>query len=83
MCGICGIYNFNEAEKVDENDLAKMNKALSHRGPDDSGVFIDRNIGLGQSRLSIIDLSASNSAVFLYSSCIQCVTKSIAFLSAL
>ena len=66
MCGICGIYNFNKDEKINENDLTKMNKVLSHRGPDDSGVFLDGNIGLGQSRLSIIDLSASGHQPMFY-----------------
>ena len=57
MCGICGIYNFNKDKKIDESGLARMNEALVHRGPDDSGLFIDKNIGLGHRRLSIIDLS--------------------------
>jgi len=37
-----------------------MNKLVEHRGPDDSGIFIDQenNIGLGHQRLSILDLSA-------------------------
>lgn len=66
MCGICGIYNFKKDEKADENDLIRMNKALSHRGPDDAGVFLDNNIGLGQSRLSIIDLSADGHQPMFY-----------------
>lgn len=36
--------------------LGRMTDAMSHRGPDDSGLFIDGNIGLGHRRLSIIDL---------------------------
>ena len=34
-----------------------MLRATSHRGPDDSGIFIKGNIGLGNNRLSIMDLS--------------------------
>lgn len=34
-----------------------MIKAMKHRGPDDQGVFLDGNISLGHTRLSIIDLS--------------------------
>lgn len=34
-----------------------MNGAVSHRGPDDQGIFTDKNVGLGHARLSIIDLS--------------------------
>jgi len=66
MCGICGIYNFKKDKKVTKRDLVKMNKTLSHRGPDDSGIFIDGHIGLGQNRLSIIDLSTSGHQPMFY-----------------
>jgi asparagine synthase (glutamine-hydrolysing) len=36
-----------------------MVESLRHRGPDDEGVFIDEGIGLGHSRLSIIDLTSA------------------------
>ena len=36
-----------------------MMAAMKHRGPDDEGVFVDNNIGLGFVRLSILDLSSS------------------------
>ena len=44
-------------ENIDKELISSMASALQHRGPDDSGVFIDKNIGLGHRRLSIIDLS--------------------------
>ena len=56
MCGIVGKINFNR-ELIAENSLYKMMKKIKHRGPDDEGIFIDKNIGLGFVRLSIIDLS--------------------------
>lgn len=56
MCGINGIINL-DGEKVSKNILELMNKTIMHRGPDDKGIFIDKNIGLGHVRLSIIDLS--------------------------
>jgi asparagine synthase (glutamine-hydrolysing) len=56
MCGICGIINFNN-QPVSEAPLREMMQAMKHRGPDDDGVFIKENIGLGFVRLSIIDLS--------------------------
>jgi len=56
MCGIAGKFNFNDIP-VKETDILNMVKSLKHRGPDDNGVFIDRKIGLGHTRLSIIDLS--------------------------
>ncbi|MCZ7403144.1 MAG: asparagine synthase (glutamine-hydrolyzing) [Candidatus Methanoperedens sp.] len=58
MCGINGKIKF-EGKKVLENEIAIMNDALAHRGPDDSGIWIEKNIGLGHQRLSIIDLSVA------------------------
>jgi asparagine synthase (glutamine-hydrolysing) len=37
-----------------------MRDSLAHRGPDDQGLFIDKNIGLGHRRLSILDVSAAD-----------------------
>ena len=56
MCGISGLVYFNN-KIVESSALEKMNKALFHRGPDDGGVWIEENVGLGHRRLSIIDLS--------------------------
>ena len=58
MCGITGIINFNLKE-VKELSLRKMMGLIKHRGPDDEGVFIENNIGLGFVRLSIIDLTVA------------------------
>lgn len=57
MCGITGIYSPKSA--VDQFILSDMAKALCHRGPDDSDTYIDtrNDVGLGHTRLSIIDLS--------------------------
>lgn len=54
MCGIIGISG-----RVEKNKLQEGVKILAHRGPDDSGIFIDKenDIGLGHTRLSIQDLS--------------------------
>jgi asparagine synthase (glutamine-hydrolysing) len=56
MCGICGIINLN-SKSVQVIDLQKMMLVMKHRGPDDEGTFISKNIGLGFVRLSILDLS--------------------------
>ena len=56
MCGISGIINFNN-ECVSEDSIKIMMQKMKHRGPDDEGVFIDNNVGLGFVRLSILDLS--------------------------
>jgi len=41
-----------------------MNDSLVHRGPDDSGIFIDSGIGLAHRRLSIVDLSGGHQPLF-------------------
>lgn len=56
MCGITGIFNLN-SQAVSQDLLTKMTRLLSHRGPDDEGIYISGNLGLGHRRLSIIDLS--------------------------
>lgn len=56
MCGISGIYNFNNAV-ISETEMIAMNNTLQHRGPDCGNVKIFGNVALGHRRLSIIDLS--------------------------
>jgi asparagine synthase (glutamine-hydrolysing) len=58
MCGIAGLIAFRPAEA---SIVRAMTGALAHRGPDDSGVWEDREAGvlLGHRRLSIVDLSPS------------------------
>ena len=56
MCGINGKIKLDMGQ-VSENEITLMNDALRHRGPDDSGIWIEKNIGFGHRRLSIIDLS--------------------------
>ncbi|NCO54708.1 MAG: asparagine synthase (glutamine-hydrolyzing) [Bacteroidetes bacterium CG02_land_8_20_14_3_00_31_25] len=59
MCGICGIYDFkNNAEKWSQA-LNKSNLLLKKRGPNNSGTYINNNIGLTHTRLSVIDTSES------------------------
>jgi asparagine synthase (glutamine-hydrolysing) len=56
MCGICGILRFDE-KQPDPVGLRRMTDALTHRGPDDSGQHLDGPLGLGHTRLAILDLS--------------------------
>lgn len=58
MCGITGIF-YRNARTVDPATLRSMMEQLIHRGPDDSGIWTERNIGLGHRRLSIRDLTAA------------------------
>ena len=60
MCGICGIYNFGDKAPVDEKMIQRMTDSIAHRGPDDEGVYLENNLGLGFRRLSIIDLGGGH-----------------------
>ena len=51
MCGING-FNFKNPELI-----TKMNRVISHRGPDDSDIWVGEGFSLGHDRLAIIDLS--------------------------
>lgn len=56
MCGLAGIINFS-GQPVAEPAIEAMMQQQRHRGPDDSGLFLEHNVGLGFVRLSILDLS--------------------------
>ncbi|MFO0953058.1 MAG: asparagine synthase (glutamine-hydrolyzing) [Isosphaeraceae bacterium] len=56
MCGIAGFVN-GHGEAADREVLARMTATLAHRGPDGDGLYVDGPVGLGQRRLSIIDLA--------------------------
>ena len=60
MCGICGVYNFHTNSAIDTDLIKRMCKVMTHRGPDDEGVFAHSNIALGHTRLSIIDLASGH-----------------------
>ncbi|MGB7202907.1 MAG: asparagine synthase (glutamine-hydrolyzing) [Pyrinomonadaceae bacterium] len=69
MCGISGIaYSPNSGRQVDEKRLIAMRDVLIHRGPDDSGAFVNEgdggNIGLGHRRLSIVDVEHGAQPIF-------------------
>ncbi|WP_019555801.1 N-acetylglutaminylglutamine amidotransferase [Thiomicrorhabdus arctica] len=56
MCGICGEIYWN-GQRADISRLKPMLEQMVKRGPDDEGVWIRDQVGLGHRRLSIIDLS--------------------------
>ncbi|MBI2524697.1 MAG: asparagine synthase (glutamine-hydrolyzing) [Candidatus Rokubacteria bacterium] len=60
MCGICGVVRLRTPEQVDVTLLRRMRDAMRHRGPDDEGLFVDDNVGLGHRRLAIIDLASGH-----------------------
>ena len=63
MCGIAGMFERKRTRSVVEADMRQMLAALRHRGPDEFGILLDREIGLGNSRLSIIDLSGGSQPI--------------------
>jgi asparagine synthase (glutamine-hydrolysing) len=64
MCGIAGVYHYKSPEKpVSEELLKKMLSVIWYRGPDESGIYLGNNIGLGNVRLSIIDLSSGQQPI--------------------
>lgn len=63
MCGINGILHFS-GQNVQEDMLLKMRDVLVHRGPDDAGIHIDKSLGFGHRRLSIIDTSSAGQQPF-------------------
>ena len=67
MCGIVGIFNFNYST-VNKKELEYFTQSLHHRGPDDSGIYINKehDLGLGHTRTSIFDLSEAGKQPMTY-----------------
>ncbi|RJP92377.1 MAG: asparagine synthase (glutamine-hydrolyzing) [Desulfobacteraceae bacterium] len=63
MCGITGISHIRGPGKISLETLGQMTEMLRHRGPDESGIYIDDQTGLGSSRLSIIDLTSGTQPI--------------------
>jgi len=62
MCAICGIIKSDG--KVEEKLLLEMTRLMNYRGPDEEGYFLEKNVGLGHRRLSIIDLKTGKQPLF-------------------
>ncbi len=58
MCAIAGIVDAKS--NIEEGKLLSMLDAMTLRGPDDEGTFVDGNVGLGHRRLSIIDIDSGH-----------------------
>jgi asparagine synthase (glutamine-hydrolysing) len=58
MCGIAGLIDLS-GNLVDRHTVEAMTSALSHRGPDAEGQWVEANVGIGHRRLSVIDLSSA------------------------
>jgi len=60
MCGFTGVYSENK-DNINPRVLSIMSKKIAHRGPDDSGIWIDDSgsVGLAHQRLAVIDLTSA------------------------
>lgn len=60
MCGIAGFCDFSQRFDTDQGRFSKiveaMGETLKRRGPDDSGVFVDRHVAFAHRRLAVVDL---------------------------
>ncbi len=59
MCGIAGWYRRAD-RPVPEAVVKAQCDAIRHRGPDDAGVLVEGDFGLGMRRLSILDLAGGH-----------------------
>jgi asparagine synthase (glutamine-hydrolysing) len=61
MCGISGYFTLTRSRSSDQmtTEVNRMTDAITHRGPDDAGFWVDaeNGIALGHRRLAILDLS--------------------------
>jgi asparagine synthase (glutamine-hydrolysing) len=63
MCGIAGMFDRSGRDAIAESDMRQMLGMLRHRGPDEFGILLDGEVGLGNARLSIIDLSGGSQPI--------------------
>jgi asparagine synthase (glutamine-hydrolysing) len=63
MCGFVAIIGDSQAV-VDREALTVATNLIKHRGPDDEAYFVDKNVGLGFRRLSILDLTTHSRQPF-------------------
>ena len=67
MCGINGFISNKFSVTERETVVRGMNTCLSHRGPDNEGIWSEAEVTFGQRRLSIIDLSEEGNQPFFSS----------------
>ncbi len=60
MCGILGQLNFDNSD-IDPAGLTPISRQMIKRGPNASGLFVQRGLALGHRRLKVIDLSEASS----------------------
>jgi len=74
MCGIAGFVNFDGHDTdAARQSIIPMTDILTHRGPNDSGFYVDNHAALGHRRLSIIDLKSGHQPMSVLSGQLQIV----------
>src|SRR5437870_1059735 len=63
MCAIVGVLGLKDGLSRGQEDISRMLAMVRHRGPDQFGIYIDNDVGLGNARLSIIDISAGQQPI--------------------
>ncbi len=64
MCGFAGVLDLGGGMTPDRSMVERMADAIRHRGPDESGAFIDRGITIAHRRLSIVGLADGQQPIF-------------------
>src|SRR6266496_2235319 len=72
MCGITGMIG-RDGEMVNAEQVRRMTDTIVHRGPDDEGIHLRGNVGLGMRRLSIIDLAGGHQPITNEDGTVVCV----------
>ena len=60
MCGFIGIFDLQGISNTDKEDISVAMKETRYRGPDDSGIYQDKNCIIGYKRLSNVELKAKS-----------------------
>jgi asparagine synthase (glutamine-hydrolysing) len=55
MCGFVALYQKKD-QPIEVETIKKMTETIIHRGPDEEGIYVDKQVGFGFRRLSIIDI---------------------------
>lgn len=64
MCGIVGIFDMSGTREIERDQLNRMNETQHHRGPVEGGLHLEKGLGFGHRRLSIIDLESGQQPLF-------------------
>ncbi len=71
MCGITGLIS-DDDHQTKRDIIGRMTASIMHRGPDAWGRYVSGAVGLGNSRLSIIDLAAGHQPMTSSASVLVC-----------